>query len=125
VLRLLKPSAVFLIRPPPPSARGGAGSARGASGASGASAASASAASASARTSGTITQLCATGGLYPSAAEEHIAPPRLYYNVSGGEVDIVTSAACGRLFHMEDLELAVLTTGQCPFSKAPAQEVGI
>ena len=114
VLRLLKPSAVFLIRPPPPSSRGAAGSAKGAS-----------AAAASARTSGTITQLCATGGLYPSAAEEHVAPPRLYYNVSGGEVDLVTSAACGRLFHMEDLELAVLTTGQCPFSKAPAAEVGI
>jgi len=75
--------------------------------------------------SGSILQLCATGKLASSPAEETEAPPRLFFNTAASSVDIAASAACGRLFHMEDLELAVLTTGTCPFSRAPAYMVGI
>ena len=142
VLKLLKPSDVFLVRSPPHASSSTAASAastalslsKGSSGAgssgssssssSSSGAAGAAAAAAAARTSGTILQLCASGGLFPSAAEELVAPPRLYFNAAAGEVELVTSAPCGRLFHLEDLELAVLTTGYCPFSKAPAEEVG-
>jgi tetratricopeptide (TPR) repeat protein len=137
ILKLLKPSDVFLVRAAPPptgsagSAVGGAsalskqgGLFSGGGGAGGSSSGSAGEGGAP-LCSGTILQLCAKGALFPSAAEELAAPPRLFFHTAAAEVDIATSAACGRLFHMEDLELAVLTTGYCPFSRAPAEEVGI